>query len=587
MLASTADGITKQRALLILSVITLIGAALRFYNLGWAAPFYHFQIDEHSVMGPADAMRRSMREAVMFPKFFMYSPSLMYMVNAVRSVYQAVAHPLNLANVHDQTVYMVIGRGISAMFGTFTIPVTYAVATRISGRRAGLFAAALLTAAVLHLRDSHFATTDISVTFFCALTLLLALRLAERASWAMLIACGVSVGCALATKYSGAFVLAIVGLAYFMAPGRPSTVNPIAKWITWALRGLTPILAAAVTFLILNPLPLLYPDKFKSDLKDWVVDPLTGATTYLWLAQFRDVTHPRLYWFTNLMWWSFGPALEIAGLAGIIWLLWKRSKPAALAAVFPILYFLAAGGTIAPFIRYMLPIAPALAIGAGVMLSDGLARPKWRALALIASVLAIGSTSLYAAAYMNVFRQPDSRLSASAWIEKNIPEGSHVLVEPAQNMPPMGSYFHFPDFDRDYLLRRNETRTDRYQLSTLDVYNRLFEQRMWNGSRPPDPDPQGYINAQLAGAEWIVIDDTNVQNYQHLPDWKYHVVKQYYRDLLDGKLGFELAKTFKTYPSLFGKDINDDDAELTFRLFDHPRVYIFHRTARPPTKIVQ
>ena len=39
MPASTADGITKQRALLILGVITLIGAAFRFYNLAWAAPF--------------------------------------------------------------------------------------------------------------------------------------------------------------------------------------------------------------------------------------------------------------------------------------------------------------------------------------------------------------------------------------------------------------------------------------------------------------------------------------------------------------------------------------------------------------------
>jgi hypothetical protein len=507
----------------------------------------------------------------------MYSPSLMYMVNGVRTVYQSFTHPLNLASVADQTVYMIMGRAISALFGTLTIPVTYAIATRISGRRAGLFAAALLAAAVLHLRDSHFATTDITMTFCCALTLWLSLRLAERASWALLIACGAAVGLALATKYSAAFVLGVVGLAYFMAPGRPSTVKPVSTWITWALRGLTPIVAAAITFVILNPLPFQYPVKFKDDLRDWVINPLSGKTTYLWLAQFADVTHPRLYWFTNLMWWSFGPALEIAGLAGIVWLFWKRSKPAALAASFPILYFLGASSTIAPFIRYMLPLAPALAIAAGVLLSDGLARPRLRAIALVASIITIGSTSLYAIAYMNVFRQPDSRLAASAWIEQNIPQGARVLVEPAQNMPPMGSYFHFPNFDRDYLLRRDETRDDRYKLSTLDVYNRLFEQRMWGGTRPADPDPQGYINAQLAAADWIVIDDTNVQNYQHLPEWKYHVVKQYYRDLLAGRLGFELAQTFKTYPSLFGKEINDDEAELTFRLFDHPRVYIFRR----------
>ena len=55
------------------------------------------------------------------------------------------------------------------------------------------------------------------------------------------------------------------------------------------------------------------------------------------------------------------------------------------------------------------------------------------------------------------------------------------------------------------------------------------------------------------------------------------MVKQYYRDLFDGRLGFKLVKTFKIYPSLFGLTINDDDAELTFRLFDHPRVFVFLR----------
>lgn len=573
--ANTAPGLTRSSALKILALITIVGAAFRFYHLGWAAPFYHFQIDEHSVMGPADAMRRSMAEAVAFPKFFMYSPLLMYLVNIVRSVYEALAHPLNLASTPDQTTYMIMGRAISATLGTLTIPITYAAATRVAGRRAGLIAAALLACSVLHLRDSHFATTDVSVTFFCALTLWLALRLADRGDWLSLVLCGVSVGLTIVTKYSGAFVLGVVGLAYFMAPGRPATLRPVAKWIWWVLRGLVPIVVAAAVFVVLNPMPFQYREKFRTDIQDWVINPLTGATTYAWLAQFADITTPRLYWFTNLMWWSFGPALEVVGLIGIVWLLAKRSKAAALAAAFPILYFIAAGGTIAPFIRYMLPLAPALAIGAAVLLSDGIDRPRWRGVALVVAALTILTTALYAAAYVNVFRQPDSRLAASAWIEENIPEGAKILIEPAQNTPPMGSYLHRPDFNKDYLLRANETRTDRYQLSTLDVYNRLFNQRVWG--RRPDTDPQAYINEQLNAVEWIVIDDTNLQFYQHLPESKYHVVKQYYRNLLAGSLGFKLERTFKVYPSLLGYNINDDGAELTFRLFDHPRVYIFHR----------
>jgi hypothetical protein len=74
------------------------------------------------------------------------------------------------------------------------------------------------------------------------------------------------------------------------------------------------------------------------------------------------------------------------------------------------------------------------------------------------------------------------------------------------------------------------------------------------------------------------MDDTYTQWYDHLPESEYGAVKQYYRDLFGGRLGFELVQTFKVYPSLFGYEINDDASEFSFRLFDHPRVFVFKRT---------
>ena len=75
------------------------------------------------------------------------------------------------------------------------------------------------------------------------------------------------------------------------------------------------------------------------------------------------------------------------------------------------------------------------------------------------------------------------------------------------------------------------------------------------------------------------MDDTYVEFYEHLPEAQHAVVKQYYRDLFSGRLGFELVANVAGLPSLFGASINDDDAELTFRLFDHPRVFVFKRRA--------
>jgi hypothetical protein len=81
----------------------------------------------------------------------------------------------------------------------------------------------------------------------------------------------------------------------------------------------------------------------------------------------------------------------------------------------------------------------------------------------------------------------------------------------------------------------------------------------------------------LAEADWIVMDDTFVQFYEHLPETDHHIVKQYYRDLFGGKLDFDLQRTFKVYPRIFGWTIRDDGAELSFRLFDHPTIYVFRR----------
>ena len=163
--------VTKRQALWVLAAITAIGAALRFYNLAWGAPYYHFHMDEHFVLGPANVLRTDSRAAAMGPKFFMYGPVMMQIINVVRGVYEALSHPLDLAVPRDEVTYMVLARGIAAAFGTATIVVSYAIAARIGGRTAGLLAAFFLAFAVLHLRDSHFATTDMSMVFFCALAL--------------------------------------------------------------------------------------------------------------------------------------------------------------------------------------------------------------------------------------------------------------------------------------------------------------------------------------------------------------------------------------------------------------------------------
>ena len=113
---------------------------------------------------------------------------------------------------------------------------------------------------------------------------------------------------------------------------------------------------------------------------------------------------------------------------------------------------------------------------------------------------------------------------------------------------------------------------DYYTLYTLDAYVYLY-----SGRRERRDQKREYIQSRLDLVDYIVMDDFYVQLYQHLPEAEHAVVKRYYEQLFSGELGFDLIKTFKVYPSLFGVTINDDAAELSSRMNDHPRVYVFKR----------
>jgi YYY domain-containing protein len=58
------------------------------------------------------------------------------------------------------------------------------------------------------------------------------------------------------------------------------------------------------------------------------------------------------------------------------------------------------------------------------------------------------------------------------------------------------------------------------------------------------------------------------------------MLRAYYRALFDGRLGFELAADFSSYPSLGPLKFPDDRAEEVFTVYDHPRVLLFRKTSR-------
>ena len=94
-------------------------------------------------------------------------------------------------------------------------------------RATALLAAVMIAVMPLHVRESHYVLTDVPVTFFVMLTLLLSLRAHERATaWSFALA-GAAAGLAGATKYNGVLAVLMPLLACLMTPAaRPS--RPVA-----------------------------------------------------------------------------------------------------------------------------------------------------------------------------------------------------------------------------------------------------------------------------------------------------------------------------------------------------------------------
>ena len=62
----------------------------------------------------------------------------------------------------------------------------------------------------------------------------------------------------------------------------------------------------------------------------------------------------------------------------------------------------------------------------------------------------------------------------------------------------------------------------------------------------------------------------------HLPQ-RYPMSTRFYDLLFQGQLGYELAAEFTAYPQLFGVEINDQSADESFWVYDHPRVLIYKK----------
>ena len=130
----------------------------------------------------------------------------------------------------------------------------------------------------------------------------------------------------------------------------------------------------------------------------------------------------------------------------------------------------------------------------------------------------------------------------------------------------------YPHLNKNFVIRGDPDHeySDYFHIRLLDVYNYLFMPELTPNQR------KNYILNQLDTMDLIVFSEEAVVQYSRLRSL-YPEVNSFYDELFEGRLGFQLVKEFKMSPRLGPFLWDDSDAELTWRLFDHPRIWIFQR----------
>lgn len=393
-----------------LAAIVLLGGVLRFYPIWFGLPYLRARPDEETAVGVA----LSMLGGDLNPHFFHWPSLTFYVFAAIFAAASGVARALSLDPV-TPAGYIVIARAAIALAGTLTLLVLYRLGRRVTDAPTGLLAALLLAVAMLHVRDSHFAMTDVLMTLLVTSSLLLLVRAVDMpeppaARW--FAAAGLAGGFAASTKYSAAAIVAGMAAAQVIwwrsrrrEGGLLRSVAPSA-----AFAG-----AFAAGFLAGTPYSVLDFPKFEEDLR-FTVTHLSGGHGV-------DLGRGWSYHLTRSLPYGLGWPAFVAALAGIVPLARRHPRHAAILGGFAAAFYasLASGQTV--FFRYILPLLPiaCLSAAAGVREVASWAatrRPAQAQAAAIVVAALVAVPSLVNCVWFDVLlAKTDTRVLAARWLE--------------------------------------------------------------------------------------------------------------------------------------------------------------------------
>ena len=471
-----------------IAAVILVGvfaAVLRLWGIGFGLPNVLAHPDESRVAQTAVGFL----SGALHPGFFNYPSLFMYVTGALDAGYCGTQIAAGTFDSLDACAaswpwrwepFFLIPRLLSAVAGVATVAVLCFLVRRLMDDAAGVAASVLLAGSFLHVRDSHFGVTDVSMTFLVISALALLLRAHDRPTLHGFALAGLVAGLATSTKYNAA-LLAL-----------PALVSAVAAWMVGDRHALVrvPVFGALMIggFVAGTPYAVVDPQRFWIDA--W------SEATHLGAGHGIALGSGWMYHAATTL--RHGVTLPVlaAAVAGLVVAFRRRPWRAAIVFAFPIAYYVVAGRGQTVFARYMVPMVPFICAAAG-MLVAAVVRAFPRAIAgeaprlvVAASLaLAVGSLSLWKSVQLDrLLNRTDSRVLAAEWLLQQGRAGETVYISGSNSGRP------------DLFVRG---KPGPLAIVTFDPKADVFR----NSAGGETPPPQ-----------WIVVQESPLIQYSHVPD---------------------------------------------------------------------
>jgi len=550
----------KNRGLILLIILAFI---VRLYGINWDQGF-HLHPDERMLIMVTGRIHFFSR---LNPNFFNYGSLPIYILRGISQLIDWL-FKTNVANYQGM---LFIGRILSSIADVSTVILIYKL-TEILFPSVAFLAAFFYTIAFFPIQNSHFFIVDTFLTFFSTLLIYLLVKIIKNKHRHInnkeILFLSLVSAAIITIKISGAIFVAMAGLAILaLLIMREKKYGFKTIFSKISLFGFS-FLSFSFIFM---PYAFLSYHRFISDISAQIK---MNSNPYIFPYTLQYVgSLPYLYFLKNIFFWGLGPVISFFSLIGAVFFIKNlklkisnyRNKLLFFVFVsYYLVYFLIIGHSSVKFMRYMLPIYPFLTILAGYGLRKIL-NTKYEIRNTMFLIITLLLSFLWTFMFLNIYRHPTTRITATQWINKNIPPGSILAVEHWDDRLPLYG-------------------GEKYRFVELPLYNQPDSNIKWRS-----------INEKLATTDYIII----ASNRLYVPLQKLNNCRQYqvcypktadyYRRLFGeeilqtpyGPVRFQKVAQFTIYPELkignWQLAINDQKADESFTVYDHPKIMIFRR----------